>query len=62
MKTHGQTAAWRTSTHSVGANNECVEVAPLEGVTGVRDSKGRDRGHIEATPQAWTALLATLRK
>ncbi|MGA4539924.1 DUF397 domain-containing protein [Uniformispora flossi] len=56
-------AAWRKSSYSGDAqSSECVEVAPLEAVTGVRDTKARDRGHLEASPVAWSAFLGTLRQ
>lgn len=56
-------AAWRKSSYSGDAqSSECVEVAPLEAVAGVRDTKARDRGHIEASPAAWCAFLTGLRK
>lgn len=56
-------AAWRKSSYSGDAqSSECVEVAPLEARTGVRDTKARDRGHFEASPVAWQSLLAALRE
>ncbi|OPC82676.1 hypothetical protein B4N89_18540 [Embleya scabrispora] len=52
--------AWRKSVRS--QNQEaCVEVAPLEASTGVRDTKDRRRGHLEIGPAAWGALLQGLR-
>lgn len=54
---------WRKSSHS-GATygGECVEVAPLVSAMGVRDSKTLERGHIEASPNAWTAFIHTLKR
>lgn len=53
---------WRKSSYSGDAQtSDCVEVARLEAVTGIRDTKRRDRGHLEATPAAWHAFLTTLR-
>lgn len=53
---------WRKSSYSGGTyGGECVEVAPLATTTGVRDSKNPQRGHLEASPESWTALLYTLK-
>ncbi|WP_424636807.1 DUF397 domain-containing protein [Embleya sp. AB8] len=54
---------WRTSTYS-GAQNECVEVAPLlvDGGTAVRDSKDRRTGIIRTDGPAWSALVAGLKR
>lgn len=53
--------SWRTSTYSQ-ANGECVEVAPTAATdTLIRDSKDRAAGAIQASPQAWTALLHNIR-
>ncbi|WP_345678585.1 DUF397 domain-containing protein [Yinghuangia aomiensis] len=53
---------WRKSSYSnTHPEGDCVEVAPLEALTGVRDTKARDRGHIEASPAAWCAFLTALR-
>lgn len=54
---------WRKSSYSNTAHaGDCIEIASLEGLTGVRDTKARDRGHIEASPAAWSAFLTTLRQ
>ena len=55
-------AAWRKSSHSGGAANECVEVAPLTDLTGVRDTKDRGRGHIEFPRSAWAAMTVDLKR
>ncbi|MGC0422636.1 hypothetical protein ABIA38_008181 [Embleya sp. AB8] len=39
-----------------------MEVAPLATATGVRDTKDRDRGHLEVGPSAWCELLSTLKR
>jgi Domain of unknown function (DUF397) len=53
-------AAWRTSTHS-GANGSCVEVAPLDAVIAVRDSKDRGGPALIFTAPQWHALTAAIR-
>ncbi|MGC0422637.1 hypothetical protein ABIA38_008182 [Embleya sp. AB8] len=37
-------------------------MAPLPASTGVRDTKDRDRGHLEVGPAAWCELLSTLKR
>ncbi|MFV2197045.1 DUF397 domain-containing protein [Nocardiopsis sp. LOL_012] len=50
---------WHKSTYSDGAHN-CVEVA--EGpVTGVRDTRNRELGHLDVPAREWAALLASVR-
>ncbi|MEU8135924.1 DUF397 domain-containing protein [Streptodolium elevatio] len=53
--------AWRKSTYSDGGDN-CVEVAGLEATAGVRDTKARDRGHLELGPHTWRSFLDTLKR
>ncbi|SFB33083.1 protein of unknown function [Amycolatopsis marina] len=52
-------AAWRTASYS-GTEGECVEVAPLPGVTAVRDTKDRDGGTLQFPTVAWRAFTANL--
>lgn len=55
-------AAWRKSSHSGGAQtSDCVEVAQLTGTVGVRDTKARDRGHVEADRDAWKGLISAIK-
>ncbi|MFE5331887.1 DUF397 domain-containing protein [Embleya sp. NPDC056575] len=53
--------AWRKPVASTG-NDACVEVALLPTSTGVRDTKDRQRGHLEISPAAWGELLSVLTK
>lgn len=53
-------ATWRKSTHST-ANGTCVEVAVVEPVVGVRDSKKIDAGHLTVPAAEWATFLAAVR-
>lgn len=48
--------AWRKSRHS-GSGNNCVEVADLVGVIGVRDSKNPGGGHLRLSRAALRAFV-----
>ena len=52
------TLRWRKSSFST-PNGECVEVAHVVEVVGVRDSKNPGPV-LTVTPTAWTTLLAAL--
>jgi hypothetical protein len=53
-------ASFAKSIHSAGGN--CVEVAALSGVIGVRDSKQGNSGPVlEFTPSEWAAFTAGVR-
>lgn len=50
---------WKVSSYSGGGNN-CVEVkVDLDEVL-IRDTKDRDGGTFQVSPEAWTALLAAI--
>jgi hypothetical protein len=53
--------AWRTSSFSGGNGNGCVEVAPLLGGVGVRDTKDRSRAAHVYPSTTWELLLADVR-
>lgn len=48
-------APWRKSSYS-GNTGTCVEVAPVPGMVGVRDTKDRARGHFAVTRTTWAAF------
>jgi hypothetical protein len=52
-------AVWRKSRHS--GINGCVEVAVVDRVIAVRDSKDRDGSVLVFTADEWTAFLAGVR-
>ncbi|MEJ8639990.1 DUF397 domain-containing protein [Streptomyces sp. MS2.AVA.5] len=53
-------ACWKTSTYS-GANNECVEIAPV-GVAwfGIRDSKRVDGPAVAVPTTAFAAMIGAV--
>ncbi|MGI5415828.1 DUF397 domain-containing protein [Actinomadura luteofluorescens] len=53
---------WRKSSHSGGNGGECVEVADLGGVVGLRDSKDPAGGHLAVTPECFKGLIAELKR
>ncbi|MFI6061651.1 DUF397 domain-containing protein [Streptomyces sp. NPDC051286] len=52
---------WRKSSYSNGAGGECVEVADLETVIGIRDSKKPTGPHIAVQRRAWAGFVASVR-
>ncbi|MQA07494.1 MAG: DUF397 domain-containing protein [Pseudonocardiaceae bacterium] len=54
-------AVWRKSSRSNGAGNECVEVAQVLGLVGVRDSKNRAGGALTLSTDGWTGFLADVK-
>jgi Domain of unknown function (DUF397) len=54
---------WRKSSYSGGNGGECVEVgsSPASPVVGIRDTKSRERGMLTVAPEAFGALLASVR-
>ncbi|MFY1620092.1 DUF397 domain-containing protein [Micromonospora sp. WMMD736] len=56
-------AQWRKSTRSGTSGGDCVEVADnLPGVVLVRDTKNRDGGTLNFTPQTWGAFVDFAKK
>ncbi|MER5363139.1 DUF397 domain-containing protein [Streptomyces sp. NPDC002785] len=54
-------AHWFKSSYSGGSGTECVEVADLHPVVGVRDSKQPTGPHIAVQRRAWTRFIASVR-
>lgn len=50
-------AAWRKSSYSTGAQQECVEVGVAPGTVGVRDTKNREAGHLTVSRTTWSAFV-----
>lgn len=55
MKNDFSRAPWRKSSYS-GNQGSCVEVAPVPGMVGIRDTKDRARGHFAVTRTSWAAF------
>lgn len=53
-------AAWFKSTYSA-PNNDCVEVADLDGAVAVRDSKDPAAGALAFSPAAFAAFVRDVR-
>ena len=53
-------AQWRKSTRSSG-NGQCVEVAHLDEVVAVRDSKNPDGPKLVFTRHEWASFIAGLK-
>ncbi|WP_307802105.1 DUF397 domain-containing protein [Actinomadura violacea] len=54
-------AVWRKSSRSTNQGGECVEVAALSHVIGVRDSKDPAGGHLALGPERFAALVRRLK-
>lgn len=50
--------AWSKSSYSVSSNGQCVEVADLPALHGVRDSQHRDLGALFFDCGEWRAFLS----
>ncbi|MFC5747321.1 DUF397 domain-containing protein [Actinomadura rugatobispora] len=56
---------WRKSTYSGGGGSggqDCVELARLAGAVGVRDSRAPEAGHLALAPEAFTRLVAQVKR
>jgi Domain of unknown function (DUF397) len=54
-------ARWRKSRHSGGNGGSCVEVATLDDMVAVRDSKDPDGPALVFTRQEWRAFSAGMK-
>ncbi|TYB49069.1 DUF397 domain-containing protein [Actinomadura chibensis] len=52
---------WRKSSYSDHSGGNCVEVADLARVIGVRDSKDPDGPRLAFSPSAWSAFTAEIK-
>jgi hypothetical protein len=57
MATDPSFANWRTSSYS-NVGGECVEVAAVGGIVGVRDTKDRTGAVLMFSPAAWQRFAA----
>lgn len=57
------TPVWRKSSYSgtSGDQSDCVEVAVLARIVGVRDSKDPGAPHLALSPDAWRSLVEHLK-
>ncbi|RFU42801.1 DUF397 domain-containing protein [Actinomadura logoneensis] len=54
---------WRKSSCSgASGSSECVEVAPLDPLIGIRDSKAPDEPHLGVSREAFKGLLLAVRR
>ncbi|REE97771.1 DUF397 domain-containing protein [Thermomonospora umbrina] len=54
---------WRKSSRSANSGQEdCVELARLTRTVGIRDSKSPDAGHLNLSPETFTALIAQVKR
>jgi hypothetical protein len=51
---------WRTSSHS-GQTGNCVELAYLNTVIAIRDSKNPESSHLRLSPAEWAALARRIK-
>ncbi|MFC5179782.1 DUF397 domain-containing protein [Actinomadura harenae] len=58
-------ARWRKSSYSTGGDSggtDCVEVAGLGAIVGIRDSKAADRGHLTVTRESLASLISCINR
>ncbi|RAY12973.1 DUF397 domain-containing protein [Actinomadura craniellae] len=57
------TPEWRKSSRSGGIeNSDCVELARLPNVIGIRDSKAPQDGYLSLSPESFAHLIARLKR
>ncbi len=50
--------AWYKSSYSSGAEGNCIEVTPLTGAVGIRDSKDKEGPALLVPITSWAAFVA----
>jgi hypothetical protein len=50
-------AGWRKSSYSGGEHGNCVELAAVPGVVGIRDTKNRAAGYLQINKRDFASLL-----
>ncbi|MDK1475341.1 DUF397 domain-containing protein [Streptomyces sp. 549] len=55
-------AAWYKSSYSNDQGGSCVEIAPLTGEVGIRDSKDRTGPALVVPAAAWSAFVARIQE
>lgn len=53
---------WRKSSHSNTSGGDCVEVADLVKVIGIRDSKAPGNGHLRLSVAGFAELVALVKR
>ncbi|SNR97696.1 DUF397 domain-containing protein [Actinomadura mexicana] len=55
---------WRKSSRSGSTTiqSDCVEVARIDGVVGLRDSKAPTAGHLTMSPSGFTEFIARVKQ
>lgn len=54
-------AQWRKSSHSGGQTGQCVEVAQVPGIVGIRDSKNPAGPHLVVSRAALARLVGQIK-
>ncbi len=54
-------ATWRKSSRSQGTTDNCVEVAFISGLIGVRDSKDPEGPKLTFTPDVWGNFIKSVK-
>jgi hypothetical protein len=53
---------WRKASRSNTQGNECVEIADLNGIVGVRDSKNTEAGHLVLEASSFGSLISQIKE
>ncbi|HEU5026946.1 MAG TPA: DUF397 domain-containing protein [Spirillospora sp.] len=54
--------AWRKASRSSTTGGDCVEVAHIGGVIGMRDSKAPEAGHLTLSPDNFAQLIERVKR